>query len=35
MPLVGRRWFNCVCFLLKGESTVAEGACEVFCGEEI
>ena len=35
MPLVRRRWFNCVCFLLKEESTVAEGACEVFSGEEI
>ena len=35
MPLVRRRWFNCVGFLLEEEGAVAEGACEVFSGEEI
>ena len=34
MPLVRRRWFNCVGFLLKEEGAIAEGACEVFGGEE-
>ena len=36
MPLMSCRWFYPICFLLEEEEgAVAEGACEVFGGEEI
>ena len=35
MPLMSWRWFDRVCFLLEEQGAVAEGACEVFGGEEV